>query len=437
MKKTARAAALHALERCEKSGAWSGAAIDAAIQDYELEARDAALAARLCLGVLQNDSLCDAYIDRYCAKKPESALRRVLRLGVYQLLFLDKVPAHAAVNETVELCRQIGLGRAAGLVNAVLRRVAEVKDAPPPIPGEGTAAYLARRWSHPLWLAERLVKERGYAFAEGFFRANNESAPLCIQVNRLLVTPEDYRRSLERAGIDYRSFPALPGCLELPGGRVTELPGYEEGLFYVQDRGARAATEAAGVKPGMHVLDACAAPGGKSFAAAMAGEDKCQILSCDIHEKKLRLIESGAKRLAISCIRTRTMDARCFDPALEDGFDVVLADVPCSGLGVIRKRPEIRRKDEQELRALPDIQAAILGNLSRYVRPGGVLLYSTCTVLPEENRGQIGAFLAAHPEYSPEDFTLGELRSREGCYDFWPQIDGTDGFFAAKLRRKA
>lgn len=431
MKNTARSAALRALLRCEKNGAWSGAVIDAALREQELESRDAALAARLCLGVLQNDRYLDYQIDRLARGSLEPKLRSILRLGAYQLLFLDKVPDHAAVSETVQLCRSVGLDRAAGLVNAVLRRLASEKDKLPPIPGEGTAAYLATRWSHPLWLAEKLIAERGYAFAEDFFRANNEPAPLCIQVNRLRVSPEDYIRALERAEIPYRAFPELPGCLELEGGKVMELPGFEEGLFYVQDRAARYAAEAADVRPGMRVLDACAAPGGKSFAAAIAAGGDCELLDCDIHEKKLRLIESGAKRLEIGCIRTRCMDARTFEPAFEGAFDRVLADVPCSGLGVIRKRPEIRRKSETEIAALPEIQAAILDNLALYVKPGGLLLYSTCTVLREENREQIRRFLEAHPDFQIE----GCPYFAEGLYEFWPQKDGTDGFFAARLRR--
>ena len=431
MKNTARSAALRALLRCEKNGAWSGAVIDAALREQGLESRDAALAARLCLGVLQNDRYLDYHLDRLSRGSLEPKLRSILRLGAYQLLFLDKVPDHAAVSETVSLCRSVGLDRAAGLVNAVLRRLASEKDKLPPIPGEGTAEYLATRWSHPLWLAKKLIAERGYAFAEDFFRANNEPAPLCIQVNRLRVSPEDYIRALERAEIPYRAFPELPGCLELEGGKVTELPGFEEGLFYVQDRAARCAAEAAEVKPGMRVLDACAAPGGKSFAAAIAAGGDCELLACDIHEKKLRLIESGAKRLGIGCIRTRCMDARSFEPAFEGAFDRVLADVPCSGLGVIRKRPEIRRKSETEIGALPEIQATILDNLALYVKPGGLLLYSTCTVLREENREQVRRFLETHPDFQIE----GCAYFAEGLYEFWPQKDGTDGFFAARLRR--
>ena len=438
MKKSARTAALAALERCEREGAWSAAALDSAIRANELSARDAALASRLCLGVLQNGTYLDHYIDLFSKGKLEPRLRLILRLGAYQLLFLDKVPAHAAVSETVELCRDGKLDRAASLANAVLRRITECKDELPAIPGEGSAAYLSTRWSHPLWLAESLIAERGYAFTEAFFRADNEAPPLCIQVNRLRVSEADYLRALERAGLNVRCFPELPGCFELDGGKVTELPGFEEGLFYVQDRAARVAVQAAGAAPWMRILDACAAPGGKSFAAAQDADGQCRLMSCDLHEKKLRLIRSGAQRLGLEdCLETLAADARVFRPEWEKAFDLVLADVPCSGLGVIRKRPEIRKKSAAELEGLPAIQAAILDNLSRYVKPGGVLLYSTCTILREENRGQIERFLSAHTEYTAEDFSCGSLRSTGGCYEFWPQIDGTDGFFAAKLRRKA
>ena len=244
MNRGARDAALRALERCEKDGAWSSAALDAAIRSHQLEGRDASLASRLFLGVLQNEAYLDYVIDLFCRGWLEKPLRRILRLGAYQILFLDKVPVHAAVAETVELCRGSRLDRAVPLANAVLRRIASEKAVLPPVPGEGSAAYLATRWSHPLWLAEKLVRERGYAFTEAFFRADNESAPLCIQVNRLRVSPEEYTRSLLRSEIPYRAFPELPGCLELEGGKISLLPGFEEGLFYVQDRAARAAAKA-------------------------------------------------------------------------------------------------------------------------------------------------------------------------------------------------
>ena len=438
METNARILAFRALERCERDHAWSAVTLDALLREAELPARDAALATRLFLGVLQNESYLDYCLDLFCKTKTEPGLRTVLRIGAYQLLFMDKIPAHAAVSETVELCRSVRLERGASLVNAVLRRFSENKDHLPPVPGEGSASYLAVRYSHPLWLAERLIREQGYEQTEAFFRANNETAPLCIQLNRLRVSTADYLRTLDRLGVSYRSFPELDGCLELDGGKVTALPGYEEGLFYVQDRAARIAVQAAGVQPGMRILDACAAPGGKSMAAALDAGGDCRLTSCDLHEKKLKLIRSSAGRLGLEdCVETLAADARRFRPEWESAFDLVLADVPCSGLGVIRKRPEIRRKGEEELQALPQIQAAILDNLCRYVKPGCVLLYSTCTILQTENRDRISAFLQKHPDFSAEDYSVGDIRSTDGCYSFWPQTDGTDGFFAAKLRRNS
>ncbi len=439
MENAARRAALEALEHCRRDGAWSAASLDAVQKKYALERRDAALCARLCLGVLQNSSFCDYYIEQYSARRADSLqprLRDILRLGTYQLLFLDKIPSRAAVNESVALCRGVKLERATGLVNAVLRRIAENRDQLPPIPGEGTASWLSLRYSHPLWLAERLLREHDYAFVESFFKANNEVPGLTIQVNTNKVSAEDYKHALSHGELGYREWPELPGCLELEGGAVTALPGFEEGLFYVQDRAARCAVAAAEARPGMQVLDACAAPGGKSFAAALAMEDKGSVLACDIHEKKLRLIEIGASRLGLGCIRTERHDAREEIPAFREAFDLVIADVPCSGLGVIRKRPEIRGKRESEIAGLPAIQAEILQAVSGYVKRGGTLLYSTCTVLRAENEEIVESFLRQNREFAPADFQLGTLRSHNGRYTFWPQKDGTDGFFAAKLIRK-
>jgi len=430
----ARQAALEVLTRCRRDGSWSGAAIDSAIRKYALDRREAALASRLCLGVLQNESLCDFYIGCYCTAKLEPVLRDILRLGVCQLLFLDRIPARAAVSETVELCRYKKLSRASGLANAVLRRVAENRESLPEIPGKGSARYLAIRYSHPLWLCERLTELLGYHFAEDFLNKNNEPPCLCIQVNTLKISTEDYIKRLEAEKIPFR-LSRPEGCLELEKGLATELPGYEEGLFYVQDRAARTAVEIAAPVPGMRVLDACSCPGGKSFAAAIRMRDRGSILSCDIHEKKLQVLKHGAERLGLGCVETRAMDARVFDPALEGAFDLVIADVPCSGLGVIAKKPEIRAKDPAGIAALPEIQLAILENLSRYVKPGGTLLYSTCTILPEENEGPVTAFLQSHPEYEAAPFTMDGVEIESGMYTFWPMADNTDGFFAAKLRR--
>ncbi len=431
----ARQTALEALQRCRRDGAWAGASLDGMIRRTGLDRRDAALAAKLCLGVLQNSTLLDHVISCYAESRLEPKLRDILRLGAYQLLFLDRVPPRAAVNETVALCRDAGYGRAAGLVNAVLRRIAENREALPAIPGEGTASWLSVRYSHPLWLCETLVERHGYAFAEAFLRANNSEVPLSLQINTLKITKADYLRALMRAEIPFAEPPEPRDCVLLKGGQAPELPGYEEGLFYVQDPAARLAVEIAAPRPGMRVLDACASPGGKSFAAAILMGNEGSILSCDLHEKKLARIRSGAQRLGIDIIETRAADARAEDPAHREAFDLVIADVPCSGLGVIAKKPEIRNKTRESLAGLPAIQRAILDNLAGCVKPGGVLLYSTCTILREENEELVRAFLADHPEYGTEPFTLYGRGISEGMYTFWPQTDGTDGFFAAKLRK--
>ena len=411
MQTGAREAALETLMRCRRDGAWSGASIDAGIKKYELSRRDAALASRLCLGVIQNSSLCDYYIGCYCGAKLEPKVRDMLRMGVYQLLFLDRIPARAAVSEAVALCKSQGCARAAGLVNAVLRRIADNINSLPPIPGEGTAGYLSIKYSHPEWLVQYIIDRKGYDFAKAFLHCCNSPAPLSIQVNTLKVSAADYVRALARAELEYERCDAPEGCITLPGGSATELPGFDEGLFYVQDRAARMAVEIAAPKAGMRVLDACSCPGGKSFAAAIAMENCGSILSCDIHEKKLRLVRDGAQRLGIDIIETAAMDARAFRAELAESFDTVIADVP-------------------------KIQGEILDNVSKYVCPGGVLLYSTCTVTAEENENTVKAFLERNGEYTAEPFEVRGVSAPEGMYTFWPNVDGTDGFFAAKLRKR-
>lgn len=420
--------------RCRRDDAWSGATIDNVINKYSLDRRDAALAARLSLGVLQNTVLCDFYIDFYCKSKLEPKLRDILRMGVYQLLFLDRIPARAAVNESVALCKNQGLSKASGLVNAVLRKISDNRDALPDIPDIGTAAHLAVKYSHPEWMAEYLMESKGYAFAEDFFAANNSESGLDIQVNRLKISAKDYAALLEQNGIEFNAVEP-EGCFLLRGGSATALPGFEEGLFYVQDRAARIAAEIAGAKPGMKVLDCCSSPGGKSFASAIAMENEGSILSCDIHEKKLRLVRSGADRLGIDIISTEAMDARAFKSGMENLFDLVIADVPCSGLGVIGKKPEIRNKSREALAGLPAIQKNILENVSRYLTPGGTLLYSTCTVLKEENEDVVSAFLEQNKNFVLEPFSICGIDAENGMHTFWPNVDHTDGFFAAKLRK--
>lgn len=428
---SAREAALTALQKWRTNGAWSDAALHTAIDRAGLDRRDAALASRICYGTIQNLMYLDHYLNLFSStpvNRLEPQVLDVLRLSAYQILFLTQIPARAAVSEGVALCKR-RVPRASGLVNAVLRRLSEHAAALPPIPGEGTASYLSVRYSHPIWLCERMVQEYGYSFSESFFEANNRETPVCIQTNTCRISASELLDRLCSQGFDAMMHSALPNAIVVGGGNLAETEEFKTGLFFVQDAAANMAVRCADPKPGMTVLDACAAPGGKSFAAAVIMNGVGRIRACDLHQNKLKRIREGAARLGFDCIETDACDAR-----RQTGvYDVVLADVPCSGLGVIRKKPEIRFKDPKDLAALPGIQCAILNGLSSCVRPGGVLLYSTCTILPEENEGVVSSFLADHPDYSLESSDTAPA----GMRTFWPQLDGTDGFYIAKLRKQA
>ena len=267
---------------------------------------------------------------------------------------------------------------------------------------------------------------------------NNEVVPTTIQTNTLKTTAEELAEELRRAGVTVDKHPWLSGCFEVSAtGDLEVLPAFTEGRFMVQDAAARLVANVAQPKESDRVLDMCAAPGGKSFALAIDMKDHGAIISCDIHPHKLKLIESGAARLGISCIRTALADGREHHAAWLQSADLVVADVPCSGLGIIRKKPDIRYKNPKELAQLPAIQLAILENAATYVRSGGTLLYSTCTVLPEENEQVAEEFLAKHIDFELEPFALPlPIGRTNGHLSLWPQRYGTDGFYICRMRRK-
>ncbi len=436
---SARESALRVLTACRVNGAWADAALASELGRAGLAAADAALASRLVYGVLQNRLFLDHCLSAYCTQRLEhlqQPLPDILRIGAYQILFLDRIPDSAAVSESVELARSVKRGAAAGLVNAVLRALARSKTRLPALP-EDRLARLSVATSHPLWLAERMTALLGWEEAEAFFRANNEIAPVTAQVNPLKTTAEALLAELSDAGVAAAKHPWAPDCLALTGaGELTTLPAFYRGEFTVQDAAARLVTLAAGVAPGMRVLDVCAAPGGKSFSAAFAMRDRGEIVACDLHENKLKRIRDGAARLGLGCIKTEAADGRVFRPEWEDAFDVVLCDAPCSGLGIIRKKPDIRYKAPEALRALPELQSALLANAARYVTRGGTLVYSTCTVLPEENEGVTDAFAVKHTDYAYRPFSL-PIGETDGRITLWPQRHETDGFYIARLIRKA
>lgn len=440
-KGNARETALLVLERSRRAGAWSEDALTAEISRAGLDTRDAALASQLCYGVLQNRTLCDFYIDCYSSVKTtkmEPKLLDILRLSVYQILLLDRIPDFSAVSEGVALCKKSGLSRAAGLCNAVLRRICENKNALPEIPDAGTAENLSIRYSHPKWLAEEMIECLGFDGAENFFAANNTPIPVTAQVNTLKISADELAERLVDKGIEVQKHTWMPDCLNLRGtGELSRLDEFRDGLFYVQDAAAKLAVMASGAAPGMEILDCCAAPGGKSFAAAIAMKNTGKIISCDINAKKLPRIDAGAKRLEIDIINTSAADARKSNENFNSRFDVVFADVPCSGLGVIRKKPEIRYKTREELKRLPEIQLDILKAASKCVKPGGTLVYSTCTVLKEENERVISEFLENTAEFEPQNFRMpfSAEPPERSMLTLWPHINDSDGFFICRLGR--
>ena len=435
----ARDTALRVLVRCRTAGAWADAALAAQLRRDGLSGPEAALCSRIVYGVMQNRLLLDFYLGAYCSQKVDHLqppLLEILRIGAYQILFLDKIPHSAAVNQAVEQAKDNGRAKAAGLVNAVLRQLSRNKGHLPKIPDQDALHSLSIRYSHPKWLVKRLQAILGPE-TEACLAVDNAPAPLTIQVNPLKTTAEELTAELEASGVTVRPHPWVSGCLELDhAGDLTALAPFRAGKFLVQDPAARLVSQIAGVGPGMRVLDVCAAPGGKSFSAAFAMEDQGEILACDLHENKLKRIREGAERLGLACIQTTAADGRVFRPEWEAAFDVVLVDAPCSGLGIIRKKPDVRYKKPDDLFALPVIQRAILDNAARYVKPGGTLVYSTCTILPEENEGVSDSFLAEHPDFGRTPFALpSPVGETEGQVTLWPHRHGTDGFYICRMTR--
>ncbi len=431
----ARDTALRALIAMRRQGAWSDGALKEYIAQDRLERRDAALASQLCYGVLQNKLLLEFYLAQVLTgklKDVQPIVADILRLGAYQILFLDRVPDSAAVNEAVEQCKRFAERRASGLVNGVLRALSRQKAA------LRQPDDLQSRYSHPAALIALLQASLPAGELEAFLAADNAPAPMTLQYDPLKTQPEPLWQELQDAGVTLTPHPWLPGCMLAQGaGDVTQLAAFREGRVYVQDAAAKLAALSAGARPGMHVLDVCAAPGGKSFAMAMQMQNTGSITSCDIHPHKIALIEKGAERLGITNLCALVQNAAQARPEWNGQMDVVMADVPCSGLGVIRKKPDVRYKDLAQTARLPEIQRAILENVQHYVRPGGVLLYSTCTVLRRENEAVAQAFLQAHPEFTAEplDLPAGLHTADPRFITLLPHLHDCDGFFICKMRK--
>ena len=435
----ARETALNALIACRKDSAWSNGVLKEYITRDRLDRREAALATRLCYGVMQNRMKLDFYLKQLLTGKIKDlhpVIHDILHIGLYQIYEMDKIPDSAAVNESVALakkyCRR--LSYASGLVNAVLRNAIRTKDQ------RKEPKSLADKYSHPQKLIDMLSGYIGKDRMEAMLQANNGIPETAIQVNTLVTTTDALTKELEEAGITVQPHPWMKDCLSLSGtGNLEQLDAFLEGRFYVQDPAAKLSVLCGLIPENSHVLDCCAAPGGKSFAAAIAMNGTGHISSCDVHPHKTELIQNGAKRLGLNNICVYLQDATQPHDGWQEHMDVVIADVPCSGYGIIRKKPDIRYKDPDTMKELPNLQLQILKQQSKYVKPGGTLIYSTCTLVQAENEGVVERFLQENSEFYTEPLNLPAVfpRNSSGMLTLVPGEYDTDGFFICRLRRKA
>ncbi len=420
---TARGAAVKVLCEIERNGSYSNIAASAALTEAELDRKDSAFMSMLIYGVLTRKITLDSIISKYSSKgasKIHPYVLNVLRIGIYQLIFMDKIPVSAGVNESVSLIKKSKQSFASGFVNAVLRKISNDKQ---PILDFVDNSELSIKYSCPKELFDELIYDLGKTDAEGFLNASLDSPELFARVNTLKTTKEDLFSKLESKQIICTDSEVTDSFTVKNVGNIEKLPEFLEGLFYIQDKASQIAVAELGITPGMNILDVCSAPGGKSFTTAMYLNGKGSITSCDIYEKRVGLIESGAKRLGISNLKAVCSDASVFNNDL-GLFDAVICDVPCSGLGVIRRKPEIKYRALSTYDDLCDIQKSILNTSANYVKPGGRLMYSTCTVRNAENKVIVDEFLKQN-----NNFKIIKTKT------LLTHIDGTDGFYFCIMER--
>lgn len=429
-------------------GGYADRTLDATFKRHPLlDPRDRGLVTELVYGVLRQQGRLDFALAAFCSQplaKLEERVLLLLRLGAYQLLCLDRVPDAAAVNTTVNLARQLNLARASGFINGVLRNLArgrgqlawpELASSPP--------AYLQQVLSLPAWLAGRWLSELGSEEAAALAGALLQPAPFSVRVNTLNCSREKFLAALAKAGHRGEATPFAPEGVTLRERGPAPLPGDAEGWYQVQDEASMLIAHLLTPAPGERLLDACAAPGGKTTHLAALTGNRAAITAVDLHPQRVRLLEQGAARLGCTGITARTWDMttlpRFLPPA---SFDGVLLDAPCSGLGVLRRNPEARwRLQPADIVVLAERQAMLLHQAAALVKPGGRLVYAACTVTPEETARQVANFLARHRDFRLEPLgdlvpaSWRELLDDNGCLRTWPHRHGLDGFFAARLVR--
>ncbi len=405
--------------------------------------RDRAFVTEMVNGSLRNLYYIDFVINAVSNTKTQKMkpyLLAVLRIAVYQIYFM-KVPENAVCDEAVKLVKKRGFSSLSGFVNAVLRNIIRQKDKIL-LPDEKQCPiqFLSLKYSHPEWLLKMWLHQYDYDFVKELCRQNNMPPDVTIVVNSLCTTTEELKRELEKEGVSVKEG-IYQNVLHLSKtADIAKLKAFQQGKFHVQDESSITAVEALAPQPQEKILDMCAAPGGKSFLMAEKMQNKGSIYSCDIHEHKLELLQEGAERLGLSIIQTKKQDGRIFQEEQQESFDRVLVDAPCSGLGLIRKKPDIRlKKDGNTIDALLLIQKEILTQAAKYVKQNGILVYSTCTLCKKENEKNVEWFLQEHKNFELELPLLPQTlmtETQQKTITLYPHIHHTDGFFIARFRRK-
>ncbi len=417
---------------CAENGKYANIEADTAIERNNLADRDKAFYTALFYGVTEKQITLDYQIKKLSKTPIEKLQTKVLvllRMGFYQILFMDSIPDHAAVNETVALAKQTVNQGACGYINGMLRSaIKELKNKGQinlftPSKEKDICGYLSITYSYPRFLCKLWVNAYGIDIAEKIMHAQNSRSVTTIRINTLKTTRNAYLEKLIALEYKAKASDMTDDGIHIEGNApITSLPDFENGFFFVQDDASRLCVEALSPQNGETVLDTCACPGGKTFASAMRMKNTGKIVSCDLHENKLSLITRGAKRLGIEIIEARQVDGSLFNPDFEGKFDKVLCDVPCSGFGTISKKPDLRLKTAESLNELPEIQLAIVNNCAKYLKSGGTLVYSTCTLNPEENENNVKHFLENNPDFSVISETT-----------HFPHEGVCDGFYYAKM----
>jgi 16S rRNA (cytosine967-C5)-methyltransferase len=443
----AREAALEILKEIEEKGAYLNLVLNRLLSRQSFPGAERTLLTELSYGVIQRLNTLDWVITLYLTHPLEKLtpwVRNILRLGAYQLLYLERVPDSAAVDESVKLAHRYGHKGVAGLVNAVLRKISASKETLPwPERDKDPGLYLSLRYSYPLWMVQRWLKNMGFAETEAFCAAGNLAPPLTVRVNTLRLSKNELKRTLAREGVEATDCRYAVDGLELKlSGRLTDLDGFREGLFQVQGEASMLAAPLLNPQPGETVLDLCSAPGGKTAHMAALMQNQGEIVATDLYPHRLKLVQETAKKYRINIIYPEKLDGRSLPPDKKGAFQRVLLDVPCSGHGVIRRKGDLKwRRKPEDIASLSMLQLQLLKEAFKALNPGGVLLYSACTIEPEETTNVIETFLAQEPSAQPamlSPLLPAELRSEEiqGRIFLWPHKHNLDGFFLARIRKK-